>query len=147
MRINAKDAGIATNVHVAGEGDLLRKRENEFDGAAGFQICFDQEVKAAKTDVAGLTRFLRDSIACRESDSQGKHHRKAPGGATLHTVLHEPSVPRDSANLPSLPAARNGFSGTARRAKRRICRAGRRVVVTCIENNPRDSLAASDEDV
>jgi len=74
MRIHSEDPRIATNVHVAGESDLLRKRENELDGAAGFQVRFDQEIEAAEADVAGLARFFRNSVSCGESHSQGKHH-------------------------------------------------------------------------
>jgi len=49
------DLREATNVHIAGHGDLARQGKNKFKGTSRFKIGIDQKIKAAKTNVARLS--------------------------------------------------------------------------------------------
>src|SRR5271165_1990992 len=43
VRLDAEHARVAADIYVAGECNLLREGEDEFDGAAGFQAGLDRE--------------------------------------------------------------------------------------------------------
>src|SRR5262245_1403963 len=49
----SNDLAVAADVDVAGSGDLLGKRDDEFNGAAQLEFSFGEKIKAAVADVAG----------------------------------------------------------------------------------------------
>jgi hypothetical protein len=74
------DLREATDVHIAGHGDLARQGENKFNGTSSFKIRVDQKIKAAETDVPRLS--LSFDLAPRPvcPDRQRKRHRESPRG-------------------------------------------------------------------
>jgi hypothetical protein len=72
--LNAKDVAVTSDVDVAGKSDLLRKRENEFDGAARRGLGVGEEKQATVADVARLAVFFDDARAIGIAQAHGKHH-------------------------------------------------------------------------
>src|ERR1700690_505109 len=88
VRLDSQDAGLAANVHVASERDLLREGKDKFNGAARFDDGLDHEIKAAETHVTRFATFFDNSGIRRKADLKRQHHRKSPRGATLHGRFH-----------------------------------------------------------
>ena len=54
VRLYADDFREAADMHIAGEGNLPRQRENKFNRTSGFKIGVDQKIKPAEADVPRL---------------------------------------------------------------------------------------------
>src|SRR5271170_1113242 len=61
-RLDAHDARVTPDVHVAGERDLLGQRQDEFDRASLLDRGSDKKVETPETDVARLARLFDSSI-------------------------------------------------------------------------------------
>src|SRR6202034_2496913 len=82
--VHAQDAGVAANMNVTCKSDLLRQGEDEFDGTAGLDNRFHDEVEAAKANVARFSFFFKDAAVRREANFHGQIHRKPSRSATLY---------------------------------------------------------------
>lgn len=74
LRLNTKDVAVTADVDVTGQSDLLRKRENEFDGTARGGLGLGEEKQAAVADVARFAIFLDDARAIGIAQAHGKQH-------------------------------------------------------------------------
>lgn len=107
--LGAQHAAVTADVNVSCHSDLLRKRENEFDGAIGLGVGVDGEVEAAVTDVARFAALFGNGVTLGEAHLYGKRHRKSPRGPALLTVLHGALPNPAGPKLSSLEIGCNGF--------------------------------------
>jgi hypothetical protein len=109
-RIDAQDAGVAANVDVTGEGNLLGQGEHEFDRSIGLKRCRAGEVKSTETDVPGFTGLLDVGLGSGvKAYFHRKRHRKSPGGPALWVGFGYLSVCHWTPTLAPTRGQRQGF--------------------------------------
>src|ERR1700722_3859129 len=92
VRLNAQHTRVEADGYVTGKRDLLRQRQDKLNRAAGIGSSgFDQEIQAAKANVAGFPILLRNAITGCEPHLQGEHHRETSRGAPLDSFVHRSS--------------------------------------------------------
>src|SRR3981189_767200 len=78
VRLDSYDLREATDMHIAGHGDLARQSKNKFDGTPSLELSVDHEVKDRETDVPRLSLPFNPAVRTSCPDRQRKRHSESP---------------------------------------------------------------------
>src|SRR6185437_928468 len=113
--VDADDIRKAADAHFAGESDLLRESEDNFDGAALFGRRVHDEINAAKADVAGVRGGFFHAAVAFEADEQRKREIEAASVAKVCRIRDDKGLQGDAEAAPKVGLQRAGWQSFSAR--------------------------------